>query len=481
MATHNNKGTGPWLVLGLPIALGLAWVTQGTGVIENDLERNIYIPEELTMPLQVQAAYNGEQILFRYRWPASQPHVYHDMLRYEDGEWIRHGRSVPGPDPDGTYEDRVAMLVDDGSVPEFGRYGGYITVGNQMRYFTNSASPAEVQAHPHLGETLGESDVRKYMPATRSDQNDWRSVVDADVLEAQREAGYFLDLWHWRAGRSNAIGASDDQWIGEYRHGDAGSGPVTTNWDGDNNQPRWMLDPEQTGQRSLRWEDVTSGQVDFDSTYFLSEDNRTDFDPDHEWQNGDVIPRRMHREPTGSRGDIMVHEGPARWADGYWDVTLVRDMDTRSPLDDKAFREQGVYDIAIGIYRDATGSRWHYVSHPYTVGLGREADFQAMAFDGDSPDWSDSWFDMTLFYPGQVDWPLLISRAHAGAEDIAQGKPVRPRHSEKQLALYGVEMEFNDTITSRWLMTLIGGLIAMLGVTLALLPAFRPTRQGDRS
>jgi len=60
MATHNNKGTGPWLVLGLPIALGLAWVTQGTGVIENDLERNIYIPEELTMPLQVQAAYNGE-------------------------------------------------------------------------------------------------------------------------------------------------------------------------------------------------------------------------------------------------------------------------------------------------------------------------------------------------------------------------------------------------------------------------------------
>ncbi|MDZ7851217.1 MAG: ethylbenzene dehydrogenase-related protein [Halomonas sp.] len=477
---QQDKSAIPWLAFGVPIALGLAWVTQGTGVIENDLERNIYIPEELTMPLQVQAAHNGRQIFFRYRWPAEQPHVYHDMLRYEDGEWIRHGSSSPWPDPDGTYEDRVAMLVDDGGVPDFGRYGGYITVGDRMRFFSDSASPAEVSEHPHLGQEMGKSDVRKYLPATRSDQNDWRSVVDADVLETQREAGYFLDLWHWRAGRSNPIGASDDQWIGEYRNSDEGSGPYTTNWDGDNDQPRWMLDPEETGQRALRWEDVESGEVDFDGIYYLSEDNRTDFDPDHDWQNGDVIPRRLLRELQGSRGSISVH-GQARWEDGYWDVTLVRDMDTGNPLDDKAFHEQGIYDVGIGVYRNATGSRWHYVSHPYTVGLGRDADFQAEAFNGRSPDWSDDWFEMTLFYPGQVDWPTLISRAHAGAEDIAENKPVRPRHSEKQLALYGVEMEFREAITSHWWMTLIAGLIAMLGTTLALLPSFRSTRQGDRS
>ncbi|PXY00557.1 hypothetical protein CR157_05205 [Halomonas sp. LBP4] len=479
MARH-DKGAGPWLVLGLPIALGLAWITQGTGVVGNDHERNIHIPDELTMPLQVQAAYNGEQIFFRYRWPAERAHVYHDMLRFEDGEWIRHGNSRAGPDPDGTYEDRVAMLVDDGGVPDFGRYGGYVTVGDRMRFFSDSASPADVTAHPHLGERLGHSDVRKYLPGTRTDQHDWRSVVDADVLATQREAGYFLDLWHWRAGRSNPIGASDDQWIGEYRNSDAGSGPYTTNWDADNNRPLWMLDPEQTGQRALRWEDVTSGQVDFDGLYYLSEANRTDFDPDHDWQNGDVIPRRLLRDPAGSRGDIAVH-GQARWEDGHWDVTLVRDMDTRSPLDDKAFRDQGVYDIAIAVYRNATGSRWHYVSHPHSLGLGRHADIQAQRIDGDAPDWSDDWLEMTLFYPGQVDWPLLVSRAHAGAEDIAAGTPVRPRHSEKQLALYGVEREFNDAITSRWWMTLAAGLIAMLGVTLALLPAFRPTRRGDRS
>jgi hypothetical protein len=34
---------------------------------------------------------------------------------------------MPGSRPDGLHEDRVAMMLDDGSVPEFGRYGGYIT------------------------------------------------------------------------------------------------------------------------------------------------------------------------------------------------------------------------------------------------------------------------------------------------------------------------------------------------------------------
>ena len=64
-------------------ALGAAWVTQGTGVIRNDPERNIFIPKELTMPLQVKAAYNGQDMFFRYRWPSEKPGIYHDMLKFE--------------------------------------------------------------------------------------------------------------------------------------------------------------------------------------------------------------------------------------------------------------------------------------------------------------------------------------------------------------------------------------------------------------
>ncbi|MGJ7457736.1 ethylbenzene dehydrogenase-related protein [Halomonas sp. RA08-2] len=464
MSTH-NKGTGPWLVLGLPIALGLAWVTQGTGVIENDLERNIYIPEELTMPLQVQAAYNGEQIFFRYRWPAERPGIHHDVLVREGGQWVRKGRAVPGSEPDGLHEDRVTMLMDDGSVPQFALYGGYLTVGAGAAGFTDEA-PEEVS---------------KSLPATRMDLGDWASRQAPETLQAQREAGYFLDLWHWRGHRSNPINVSDDQWVGEARSGDEGRSPYSTNWDGDAGVPLWMFSPELTDMTAMRWEDIESGVLDFDSRYYLAEDFAVPFDPEHDWQEGDTIPYRLLQEPAGSRGSIRVH-GEGRWADGYWDVTLARALDTGSPLDDKILRDQGLYSVAFAVHRDATGGRWHQVSHPYSLGMGREdADLTANRFQGRTPDWSNDWKEVTLFYPGQVNWPLLVSRAHAGAEDIAEGTPVRARHSEMQLALYGVEMEFNDTITSRWLMTLIAGLIVMLGVTLALLPAFRTTRQGDRS
>lgn len=442
----------------------LLWATQGTGVIKDDPERNISIPDELLMPLQMQVAYNDETIYFRYRWPSERAYVYHDMLRYEQGQWVRHGGSRVGSHPDGTYEDRVTMLVDDGKVPEFGRYGGYITVGANPRFFTDQATPAEVRADSHLGQKLGQSDVRKYLPATRMDVAEWRGVVDEQTLQQQREAGYFLDLWHWRAGRSNAVGVSDDQLIAEFRLSDKGRGPYTANWDAANSRPLWMFDHNKAGVDALRWEDVQARNPDFDQLYYLSEDLAKPFDPDHQWQDGDVIPRILHRQPEGSRAAISVHNGPARWVDGHWDVVLERALDTGFPLDDKMFQEQGIYTLGVAVHRNATGSRWHYVSHPYTLGLGRDADVQAHRFSGDTPEWGSDWTEMKLFYPGQVNWPLLVSKAHAGAPDIAEGKPVRPRHSEEQLAIYGVEMEFNQEIISQWRKTLVVGLFLMLGI-----------------
>lgn len=463
----------PLALGGLGAGLALAWLTQGQGVIADDPERHIAIPEALTMPLQVKVAYDDERILFRYRWPAERPHVYHDMLRYAEGQWVRYGASPVGSAPQGTYEDRLAMLVDDGRVPEFGRYGGYVTVGDQPRFFSDAADPEAVANHPHLGRRLGQSDIRKHLPGSRLDMADWRSVVNEAALTAQREAGYFLDLWHWRAGRSNAVGYADDQWVGEHRHGDAGQGPYTTNWDAEADRPRWMFDPQATGRHALRWEQVQDPNVDFDDLYYLAEAFAVPFDPTHEWQEDDVIPRRLLREGQGSRGDIRVN-GDARWEDGYWQLTLERALDTGHALDDKAFRHQGRYDLAFAVHRDATGSRWHYISHPFSLGLGRAADIQAKRFVG-SPDWSQPWHEVTLFYPGQVNWPLLIGEAHAGAPDIADGVPVRPRHSERQLAHYGVEMEFHEAILLHWGLTLLAGLLLMLATLIALWPSFSPT------
>jgi hypothetical protein len=439
-------------------ALFLALLTHGTGVIRNDPDRSIWIPKELTMPLQLQVAYDDERILFRYRWPAERPHVHTDLLRYTDGRWVRQPGSPVGPAPDGIYEDRLTMMVDDGGVPDFQHYGGYITIGADMRDFTKAEEATdEDRAHR-----------RKYLPATRLDPNDWYSLVDAETLAAQREAGYFLDLWHWRAHLSNPLGFSDDQHIAWYRLYDSGEGPFFSNWDGAAGQPRLMFNPDEAGVRALRWEDIAAGRSFPEGPYYLSAASAVPFDANHEWREGDVIPGQVLQEPDGSRASIRV-QGEGRWVDGFWDVTLARSLDTGYPLEDKILKDQGVYDIALAVHRDAKASRWHYISMPLQVGLGRDAGVTAFRFHGDAPDWNQvAAREVTLFYPGQVSWPRLTSEIHAGSTYIAKGVPVKFRHKETQLAQYGVEIEFERELRRQWWLSLIAGVLLIVSFVLSI-------------
>jgi len=116
---------------------------------------------------------------------------------------------------------------------------------------------------------------------------------------------------------------------------------------------------------------------------------------------------------------------------------------------------------------------------PKKLGLQRNADIGAAKFQGTEPKWDQPWSEVQLFYPGQVSWPLLNSSKHAGAASIRQGVPVKARHSEIQLAHYGVEMEFNDEIQKQWRYTLLAGLllIAGFGVALVLLLPRKEGRQ----
>ena len=429
-----------------------SWATHGTGIVQDDPARNIAIPDTLTVPLQVQAAYNDTTMFVRYRWPAEKPGIFHDVLVYEDGEWVRHGRGMPGSNPEGFHEDRVAMMLDDGSVPMFSRYGGYIAIGAGLAGLTDEA-PEE---------------VTKYLPATRNRLGAWDDMAPEDVQAKLRQAGYFLDLWHWRGARSNALGYSDDQYVGAKRGGDGGASTYGTNWDKEASQPKVMFNPETAGFRALKWDDIMAGRVTQDQTYALTPEVTVAFDPEASWQNGDVIPRRILTPPEGSRGDITTAQGVGTWANGYWDVTLSRALDTGHPQDDKILGDLGMYDVAIAIHRNATGGRWHYVSLPQSLGLGRDADIKAVSFKGNTPQWGDGWTDVTLFYPGQVTWPFLNSRAHAGAEYIAEGVPVAFRHTPEQLANYGVEVEFMPQIKLQWILTMLGGIVLIAGFGIAL-------------
>jgi hypothetical protein len=397
-----------------------------------DPANGIVTPAEAAFDIQVQAAHNGEEIFFRYDVPTPLASYYHDYVVYRDGEWIRAGRSPVGPEPHGLYEDRITMLVDDGSVKGFANQGGWLTCHEDMRapFMYAGASDEEVEAHPVLGEALGLEEVRKYVPQSRDAGPEWwrsngwgaMSLENLDVYEQRHEAGVFLDLWHWRAHRSNPVGYSDNEYVFDYRRSSPGDGPFGTNWDDDIGQPKLMFDRDVAGFAALDWEAVQQHEYEPDDHYFLAEGvNAVAFDPDREWRNGDTIPRRsLNVEPTESRGAIradgqLVPDGDA-WR---WQVELWRAMDTGYPLADKVFTPGRTYDAAVAVHRLATGSRWHFVTLPFTVGIDMPADVTAARFDGDRPDWNAiEATTLTAVYPGQTNWEWLTSDAHPGANEV---------------------------------------------------------------
>lgn len=469
-------------LLGAMVAtMVVTWVFNGQGVIQNDPKRNIYIPEVRQMPLQVRAAYNHETMFFQYRWASPRPGIHMDAYKFEGGKWVAYGEDKPGSQDHVFLEDRVAMMVDDGSVPEFAHYGGYVAIGNGMDSFTNSATEKDINAHPYLGKNnKKQKAVTKYLPLTREQPDDWRSVVPQDRLDTLKKAGYFLDLWHWRGHRSNVLEFADDQNIGPIRDGDPGKNGWTTNWDKDKQQPKYMFDPKRTGRIANSWQDLSSGKIGQDDPYYLSDTTKTDFDPNQPWKEGDVLPLRVLRTFEGSMADIRTVGGRGRWKDGYWEVTLSRKMDTGDALNDKAFVDGKIYNLAFSVHRNATGRRWHYISLPVSIGLGREASFKAQRFTGETPSWTQPWFEAKLFYPGQVNWPLLTSKRHPGQAMIKDGIPVKHYHNERQLSQYGVEMEFFEEIKQQWRLTVLAGIFMFVGVGFGLLRLQRKIVSGEK-
>jgi hypothetical protein len=430
-APREESPTATELVADSP--LGAAYVEAFVGESGiYDPANGIVTPDEVAFDIEVQAAYDGEDIYLRYEFPTPLPAFYHDYLIYQDGEWVRAGHSPVGPEPHGLYEDRITMLLDDGSVKGFANQGGWLTCHEDLRdpFMYASASDEDVEAHPVLGELYGNDDQRKYIPQSRELGPDWWGQFDGwdamspdrvDVYEGRHEAGVFLDLWHWRAHRSNPIGYSDNQFVFEHRNSSPGTGPYRTNWDGDTEQPAFMFDATVTGFDAHDWDEVQAQGYSYDDPFYLAEDvNAVPFDPDRAWQDGDAIPRRLLQTPEGSRGAIKANgqllppsEPGGDWT---WQVELWRPMDTGEPTADKVLKAGRSYDAAVAVHRLATGSRWHFVTMPFSIGIDVPADVTAERFDGDRPDWDAiEATTLTAMYPGQTSWQRVSERHPGGA------------------------------------------------------------------
>ena len=331
-----------------------------------------------TVQLSVQVAYDKESAYFRFQWKTRNPYPgeAYPFLRFDGKEWKPYGNqrlagAVRKGEQPAVYEDRLSIMLDDGSVPNFANQGCWQTCHNGMRDAPNQPSAAEVQANSFL-KALKKNDVRKYLPSTRTDAlASWDKGKSLDEIAKLKAAGGFLELMQWRAHRSNPVGMADDGYVLEYRNFDAGKNMFISNLDPNTKQPRYMYDPNKVGKRAL-----AIGDIRKTTTAMLPGQNAVPFDPKAGWNAGDLVSQYYlnSANATGSAADNKNAIGV--WKDGLWTVEWVRSRNLAND-DDKALREGNVYNFAFAVHDDNMTSRGHHVSFPVTVGFGAKATIEA--------------------------------------------------------------------------------------------------------
>jgi hypothetical protein len=330
-----------------------------------------------------QAAYDDNNLYMRFQWPTQfdRPGRYHAYRRFDGENWVSYGShrassAVRSGEQPPLYEDRLAIIVDDGSVENFATQGCWLACHTGMRDMPDEPTSDEVRAHPMLGVELGRSDVRKYLPNSRNDpaMPAWDDTKSEEEIAELMQLGEFVDLMQWRGHRSNPVGMADDGFVLQYRLFDEGKNPFSSNIDSETSAPKYMFDEAKVGLKSL-----TEGDIDDLSKPYaiIREENAVPFDPDAGWSEGDILPGIVvsREDATGSAADNSMVTGT--WENSVWTVTWTRPLDTGNP-DDKALSEGNVYNIGLAVHDDNVTTRFHFVSFPLTLGIGTEADVEAV-------------------------------------------------------------------------------------------------------
>jgi hypothetical protein len=330
-----------------------------------------------SIKLTIQAAYDKEYLYLKASWPAKGAGIFHEYALYKDGKWEEPYGSHRGNDlvregkTPSSYEDRFSILLGDGkNVPSFNSEGCWATCHNDMRFMPNVAKKEDVEAHPILGKGgMKKSDIRKYILESRAalgDTSGWDKIKTKEEIAALKDKGVFLDLWQWRANRSNPVKMADDGYILEYRNNDAGKAIFTDIWDNEKHQPRFMLDPAKNGGKAA-W---TKADFQNPQKYFLLDTNAVPYDPNYKFKNDDMLPVFMtNAKPEGSAAD---NQASGTYANGAWTLLWKRKLNTGYPKDDVVLKLGESYPIGLAVHDDHTTARWHYVSFPLKFTIGRK-------------------------------------------------------------------------------------------------------------
>jgi ethylbenzene dehydrogenase len=337
-----------------------------------------------TVDLAVQAAHDSDNLYLRFQWKTHNPFpgTAHPHWRYDGKDWKAYGwprlhKKVWSEGQPAIYEDRLSMMIDDGSVPMFAEQGCWLSCHNGSRDMPNLAATDSVKGHPLLGKFLKKKDVRKYLPASRSDTDvSWDKTKSVEEIAQIKANGGFVDLMQWRGHRSRPINMADDGYVLEYRLFDDGKKMFSKNWDKTAKQPKYMFDETKVGFKSRTMDELRDTSK---PSSLIAESNAVPFDPNAGWKEGDMIPE-YYVTRTGAKGSAADNNDvQGTWKDGMWTVLWTRKLDTGHPQDDKILKVGGVYTFGFAVHDDNITTRGHYVSWPTSVGIGQEADIQAIS------------------------------------------------------------------------------------------------------
>ncbi|CAG0989830.1 Cytochrome c-552 [Burkholderiales bacterium] len=330
-----------------------------------------------TIDLAVQAAYDAANAYLRFQWKTQQPYggTEHQYLRYDGKEWKVYGypkldKVVQDGAQPGIYEDRLAIMIDDGKVPGFSKQGCWLTCHDGSRDMAKQFTKEQVAANPLL-TAIKKSDVRKYLPATRSDPTDWKTGLAVADIAKIKAAGGFVDLIQWRAHRSYPVGMADDGHVLEFRLADAGKDMFSGNADRSTHQPKLMWDEKKVGYRSITADALRKGDH-----FLIAGQNAVPFDPNAGWKAGDMIPDYVTSREAAA-GSAADNKAIASWKDGMWTVVIIRPLGLAN-ADDKMLKDGGVYNVGFAVHDDNITTRGHHVSFVKTLGLGAEAEIKAV-------------------------------------------------------------------------------------------------------
>ena len=353
------------------------------------------VPEMATVDITVQAAYDATKFYLKASWEAERPGLTHGIKTYRDGAWVSNSTANEPGAADELEEGEVFAAEDRFGVmfmPESKDVSTGISFHSAGCWVT---CHADMDDMPEWNED--EEEVTKYLKSSSPALGQYGvSTGDSAANDAEKAAGAFPDMRHWRGGRSAGVQSLTDGYVIGNRASDSGSHNYTDNsfaedangWMYD---AEWMADfiaenfPGYVGETEVNAFPGALWDAALQNAPHLivagAGANAVPFEADAAFPEGSIIPSRFLTPPSelaangGSRNDVHAVSG---WEDGRWTVIFERALDTGNGDDHEINFAADSYTFGFAAFQDHTQHRWHHVTFPVTLGMeGTWSDIRA--------------------------------------------------------------------------------------------------------